>query len=111
MNILWASRNNDVVIISVMVSVFVLVFVGLFLLNMFTAKYKITFYVDGLDVAKIYVKYKAAIVLPEELKALTWYTDPECTIPFNQEKMGLKELQLYTKTPTPKKGKAKEESK
>ena len=58
----------------------------LFVLNIFSAKNRLTFYIDGQDVKKFYYKFNEEIVIPEDLSMFKWYTDEESTIEFNSTK-------------------------
>ena len=80
MRILWVSNDGTgVVVLIIIIVIFVLIFAALFMLNLFSAKIRLTFYVDGQDVKKYYVKVNQNIEIPEELNMFTWYEDEECT--------------------------------
>ncbi|MGM9809004.1 MAG: hypothetical protein ACI31I_04710 [Bacilli bacterium] len=99
MRILWVSNDGTgVVVLIIIIVIFVLIFAALFMLNLFSAKIRLTFYVDGQDVKKYYVKVNQNIEVPEELNMFTWYEDEECTIKFTPHKMKFKEVNLYTKS-------------
>ena len=53
MRILWVSNDGTgVVVLIIIIVIFVLIFAALFMLNLFSAKIRLTFYVDGQDVKK-----------------------------------------------------------
>ena len=98
MRIFWVENNSGGYIFIIMAVIFLAIFAALFVLNIFSAKNRLTFYIDGQDVKKFYYKFNEEIVIPEDLSMFKWYTDEECTIEFNSTKMGFKEINLYTKT-------------
>ena len=83
MRILWVSNDGTgVVVLIIIIVIFVLIFAALFMLNLFSAKIRLTFYVDGQDVKKYYVKVNQNIEIPsislaskKKIKAINTFFD------------------------------------
>ncbi len=100
MRFLWASSANDSTYVFIIIGIILLaIFALIFVINMVNAKFRVVFFIDDKDVMKLYVKYHTPVIIPDELKEIQWYKDPECTIPYEPTQKINRDEKIYSRTP------------